>query len=348
MSADVVVVHNGIIENFYELRANLEAEGVVFATETDTEVLPFLLNREIANGQSPQQAVAAVLPQLRGTFALAIMFRGHHDLMIGARCGTPLAVGYGEGEMFLGSDAIALAPFTDSVCFLEEGDYAVLSRSSAQIYDAQNRPVERPISKSQSTATMVDKGNYRHFMQKEMFEQPEAISRTLSHYVDLAGLSFRDNLDDISFKDLSRLTISACGSAYIAGLMSKYWFERFARLPVEIDVASEFRYRELPLPEGGLSLFISQSGETADTLAGLRYCKEQGQKTAVLVNVLGSTMAREADHVLQTSAGSEIGVASTKAFTCQMAMLAALAIRAGVERGHIDHEQQQDLLAGLK
>ncbi|WP_350333960.1 glutamine--fructose-6-phosphate transaminase (isomerizing) [Coralliovum pocilloporae] len=348
MTSDVAVVHNGIIENFSELRAELSADGHSFESETDTEVVAHLLNREISRGLDPVEAVRLVLPRLDGAFALALVFKGHDNLMIGARLGSPLAVGHGTGEMFLGSDAIALSPFTDRVTYLEDGDWVVLSATECQIYDIDGQAVERALQTSSVSSQMVDKGNHRHFMHKEIHEQPEVISHTVSHYLDLASGTTRLPADlPFDFNALSRITITACGTAYYAGLVAKYWFERFARLPVEIDVASEFRYRELPLPENGLAIFISQSGETADTLASLRYCKENGQHTAAIVNVQESTIARESDVVLPTYAGPEIGVASTKAFTCQLGALAALAVAAGRARGNLTEDDEAKLVRAL-
>ncbi len=347
MTGGVCVVHNGIIENFRELRRELEAEGAEFETETDTEVIVHLIGRELASGKSRIEAVEAALRRLSGAFALAIIFEGADDLMIGARRGSPLAIGHGRGEMFLGSDAMALAPFTDTITYLEEGDWVVLSRSGADIRDETGQRVTRPVRKTAAAALLIDKGNHRHFMAKEIHEQPEVVSRTLSHYVRFSTSTVELPAIPCDFRTLTRLTISACGTAYYAGLVAKYWFERIARLPVDIDIASEFRYREAPLPENGLSLFISQSGETADTLAGLRYSRSQGQTILAIVNVPESSIAREADAVLPTLAGPEIGVASTKAFTCQLTVLACLAIAAGRARGTIDAEKEAELVNAL-
>ena len=345
---DVVVVHNGIIENFRGLKDELIAGGAVFTTETDTEVVAQLLAREIKRGASPRDAVKAVLKRLQGAFALAILFRGQEDLMIGARNGPPLAIGHGDGEMFLGSDAIALAPFTNRITYLEDGDWVVLSHNKAQIFDAQDRPVKRPMSFSQASSLLVDKGNHRHFMAKEIAEQPEVIGHTLAEYVDFAERRVRvPHALPFDFARLDRITITACGTASYAGLVAKYWFERLARLPVEADIASEFRYREAPLPKNGLAIVVSQSGETADTLAALRYCKAQGQHTLAVVNVPESTMARESDLVIRTYAGPEISVASTKGFTCQLSALACLAILAGRQRGTLSAEQERELVGAL-
>ncbi len=344
----VAVVHNGIIENFRELREELEAKGVRFESDTDTEVVAQLVTDFMRGGLDPVDAVAATLPRLRGAFALAFIFTGEDDLMIGARHGAPLAVGHGEGEMYLGSDALALAPFTDSVTYLDDGDWVILSRHSAEVRDAGGARVARQKVRIPPGSFVAEKGNYRHFMAKEIHEQPEVVGRTIAHYVDLSAGRVRLPLDlPFDFKAIRRLSISACGTAYIAGLTAKYWFERFARLPVEIDVASEFRYREAPLDKGDLSLFISQSGETADTLASLRYAKDQGQHILSVVNVPTSSIARESTAVTPTLAGPEIGVASTKAFTCQLAVLACLAIAAGRARGTLDEAAESELVAAL-
>jgi glucosamine--fructose-6-phosphate aminotransferase (isomerizing) len=348
VSGDVVIVHNGIIENFRPLKDELEKEGVVFSSQTDTEVVAHLIARERAKGLAPKEAVAKVLKRLEGAFALAVIFASEHDLMIGARMGAPLAVGHGEGQMYLGSDAIALAPFTNRVTYLEDGDWVALTRNSIEIRDGQDRQIVRPMNFTQASAFMADKGKHRHFMAKEIAEQPEVIGHTLAEYADFAERAARLPKEvKIDFANLDRLTITACGTAYLAGLTAKYWFERYARLPTEVDIASEFRYREAPMPEKGAAIVISQSGETADTLAALRYCKEQGQETLALVNVPGSTIAREAGSAIRTYAGPEIGVASTKAFTCQLTVLAALAVAAGKARGAISREQERELIGAL-
>ncbi|MCB1378022.1 MAG: glutamine--fructose-6-phosphate transaminase (isomerizing) [Alphaproteobacteria bacterium] len=348
MAGDVVIVHNGIIENFRELRDELEADGAKFLTQTDTEVVAHLIDRERKRDKSPRSAVHDILPRLEGAFALAILFRGDNNLLIGARKGSPLAVGHGNGEMYLGSDAIALAPFTNRVTYLEDGDWVVLTRNSIEIFDAQNRHVIRPMSFSQASAMLVDKGNHRHFMAKEISEQPEVIGHTLAEYIDFGERAIRlpENLP-FDFKALDRITITACGTASYAGLAAKYWFEKIARLPTEVDIASEFRYREAPLPRNGLAIVVSQSGETADTLAALRYCKSQGQHILAIVNVPESTIARESELVFRTYAGPEIGVASTKAFTCQLSALACLAILAGKLRGTITREQEREMVGAL-
>ncbi|MEO9530214.1 glutamine--fructose-6-phosphate transaminase (isomerizing) [Roseibium sp.] len=348
LAGSVAVVHNGIIENYLELRDEIAAAGAVLGTETDTEVVAHLINLALERGKTPREAVADVLPRLKGAFALAILFAGEDDLLIGARKGSPLAIGHGDGEMFFGSDAIALSPFTDRITYLDEGDWAVLSHSGASIFDENNALVERPEAKSSVTSSLMDKGNYKHFMAKEIHEQPEVLGHTLSRYFDYTSNRARvEDAGALRFKDLSRLIITACGTAYLAGLVSKYWFEKYARLPVEIDIASEFRYRETPVTDKDTALFISQSGETADTLASLRYCKAHGAAIGAIVNVPESTIAREADQIFPTIAGPEIGVASTKAFTCQLAVLAALALQAGRERGVLSAEREQELVAEL-
>ena len=347
-SDGLAVVHNGIIENFRELRAELQARGHIFHTETDTEVVAHLVGDELRQGKSPKDAVAAALPKLKGAFALAFLFEGHDDLLIGARQGAPLAVGYGEGEAYLGSDALALAPFTDEITYLEDGDWVALTRQSAEFHDEAGRIANRPRIKTMASAFLVDKGEYRHFMAKEIHEQPEVLGRTLAHYLDMSEgrvrLPFTLPVDPAT---LDRVTIVACGTAYLAGLTAKYWIERFARLPVEIDVASEFRYRETPLSARGLTIVISQSGETADTLASLRYAKAAGQTTLAVVNVPTSTIARESDVVALTLAGPEIGVASTKAFTCQLAVLATIALALGRGRSTLAPETEARLVTDL-
>ena len=341
---DVALVHNGIIENFKPLREELLAQGRVLHSQTDSEVVAHLISREVEAGVDPVAATAKVLKRLHGAFALAIVFARHPNLLIGARRGSPLVVGYGErgadgpaaaGEMYLGSDAIALGPLTRRISYLDEGDYVVLRRGHAQVFDAEDRPVTRAIVDSQVTGGLIDKGGYRHFMQKEIFEQPTVVAQTLGSY--LRPLEELVALPTLPF-DLSaikRISIVACGTSFYAGMVGKYWIEALARLPVELDIASEFRYRDPVLQEGGLALFISQSGETADTLAALRHAKAHGQKIATVVNVTSSSMARESALVLPTHAGPEIGVASTKAFTCQLAVLAAFAIALGRAQGRL-------------
>jgi glucosamine--fructose-6-phosphate aminotransferase (isomerizing) len=344
----LAVVHNGIIENFRELREELESKGVHFGSETDTEVVAHLVTEEMKKGRTPVEAVKAALPRLRGAFALAFLFAGENDLLVGARKGSPLAVGYGDGEMYLGSDAIALAPFTNTISYLEDGDWAVISRKGVEIHDASGRAVSRAVVKSNASAFLVDKGNHKHFMAKEIHEQPEVVGHTLAHYLDMTAERVMLPADlPFDFRALKRISISACGTAYYAGLVGKYWIERFARIPVEIDVASEFRYREAPLDPGDLALFVSQSGETADTLASLRYAREQKQHVLSIVNVPTSTIARESESVMPTLAGPEIGVASTKAFTCQLAALACLAVAAGRARGVLSQADERRLVRAL-
>ncbi len=344
---NVALVHNGIIENFKPLRDGLIAKGRTLESDTDSEVVAHLISEQVENGASPEDALKAVLPTLRGAFALAIAFRSHPDLLIGARLGSPLVVGYGEGEMFLGSDALALAPLTQKIAYLEEGDWVVITGDTARIYDQDNNPVEREITTSGASAAAVEKGNYRHYMQKEIFEQPTVVAQTLASYVHRAEETVALPQIDFDLSEIKRVTIVACGTSYYAGMVAKYWFEQFARVPVDLDVASEFRYREPVLEDGGLALFISQSGETADTLAALRHCKEKGQTIAVVVNVPTSSMAREADLLLPTHAGPEIGVASTKAFTCQLAVLAALAAHLAVKKGKMDRAEEQEVVKHL-
>jgi glucosamine--fructose-6-phosphate aminotransferase (isomerizing) len=345
---NVAVVHNGIIENFRELRLKLEKQGAKFSSDTDTEVVAHLVNSYLLNGASPQEAVKASLPQLRGAFALAFLFRGHGDLMIGARRGSPLALGHGSGEMYLGSDAIALAPFTDTISYLEDGDWVVLTRDGGVIYDESGRVAHREVLKSGASSFLFDKANYRHFMAKEIHEQPEVVGHTLARYVDMsAERVMLPNKLPFDFRDIQRISITACGTASYAGYIGKYWFERLARVPVELDVASEFRYREAPLRKGDLAIFISQSGETADTLAALRYAKLQGLHTLSVVNVPTSTIARESETVLPTLAGPEIGVASTKAFTCQLMVLAAVAVAAGKARGELSEGDEAKFVHSL-
>jgi len=348
IAGPVALVHNGIIENFKPLRDELIADGRVFVSDTDTEVVAHLVAREIEGGASPQDAVAAVLPRLVGAFGIAFLFRDDPDVIIGARMGSPLTVGYGEGENYLGSDALALAPFTQKIAYLEEGDWAVLRRDGVEIFDRSNQRVEREIVHSGASADRIDKGNHAHFMRKEIFEQPIVVAQTLQSYVrpfegQVALPAFAFDLASID-----RVTIVACGTSYYAGLVAKYWFERFARVPVDIDVASEFRYREPVLEKGGLCLFISQSGETADTLAALQHARAEGQTIAVVVNVPTSSMARQADLLLPTHAGPEIGVASTKAFTCQLAVLAALATNLACAKGRMTRNQEREIVGHLQ
>jgi glucosamine--fructose-6-phosphate aminotransferase (isomerizing) len=346
-TAELALVHNGIIENFRQLREALTARGRKFESDTDTEVVAHLISEAVEAGARPEDAVKAALPQLRGAFALAIAFRQHPDMLIGARLGSPLVVGYGHGETYLGSDALALAPLTQQITYLDEGDWVIITREGAQIFDKNNNEVKREVTTSGASAVAIEKGNYRHFMQKEIFEQPTVVAQTLRSYIRQVDQSVALPQIDFDLSAINRVTIVACGTSYYAGMVAKYWFETFARLPVDIDVASEFRYRDPVLEKGGLSLFISQSGETADTLAALRHCKAAGQTIAVVVNVPTSSMAREADLLLPTHAGPEIGVASTKAFTCQLAVLAALAAHMAVKRGRFDRAEEAEVVRHL-
>jgi glucosamine--fructose-6-phosphate aminotransferase (isomerizing) len=342
-SPRLAVVHNGIIENFRALRQELAAKGYAFATETDSEIAAFVVEDELATGKPPREAVHAALGRLRGAFALVYLFEGEENLLIGA----PLAIGYGDEEMYLGSDALALAPFTDRITYLEEGDWVALTRNGADIREASGRPVERRIQRSPAGSLLAEKGNYRHFMAKEIHEQPEVVGHTLARYLDMTALKVKPFAWPADPKQLTRVSIVACGTAYMAGLVGKYWIERWARLPVEIDVASEYRYREAPVDNGGLTIVVSQSGETADTLASLRYVKDKGSRTVGVVNVPDSSIARLTDAAAPTLAGPEIGVASTKAFTCQLAALAALAIALGKARGAIDEAAESALVGEL-
>jgi glucosamine--fructose-6-phosphate aminotransferase (isomerizing) len=341
----VAVVHNGIIENFAELRRELEANGVKFSTDTDTEVIAHLVTEEMKRGAS---AVAATLPRLRGAFALAFLFAGEDNLLVGARKGSPLAIGFGDGAMYIGSDAIALAPFTDTVSYLEDGDWVIVRRSGAEVHDSGGKIAERAMLKSQASVLLIDKGNHRHFMAKEIHEQPEVVGHTLANYVDMAATRIDLPMQlPFDFRALSRISIAGCGTAYYAGMVARYWFEQFAQLPVEVDIASEFRYRDVPLTAGNLAICLSQSGETADTLASLRYARAHKQHVLSVVNVPTSSIARESDAAMPTLAGPEIGVASTKAFTCQLAALACLAIAAGRARGVLSANDEKTLTQAL-
>ena len=343
----VALVHNGIIENFRPLREEMQAEGRVFLSETDSEVVAHLVDHQLEQGLSPKDAVAAVLPRLHGAFAITILFRDYPGMLIGARMGAPLTLGYGDGETYLGSDALALAALTQRIAYLDEGDWAVVTREGAEIFDRLNQPVTREIVISGASSARIEKGNHRHYMQKEIFEQPLVVAQTLQSY--LRPFEQQVALPDMnfSFADVPRITIVACGTSFYAGMVAKYWLEQFARVPVELDIASEFRYRQPVLEEGGLALFISQSGETADTLAALRHAREHGQRIAVVVNVPTSSMAREADLLLPTRAGPEIGVASTKAFTCQLPVLAALAAKVARDKGRMTAEEEREIVAHL-
>jgi glucosamine--fructose-6-phosphate aminotransferase (isomerizing) len=344
-TARVAVVHNGIIENFQELRAELA--DARFESETDTEVVAHLLTRYLDEGLEPVDAVAKALPRLEGAFAMAIIFAGEENLMIGARRGSPLAIGYGDGEMYFGSDAMALAPLTRRICYLEEGDWAVATRDGATVFDAENNAADRPIVETALSGAMIGKGNYRHFMLKEIYEQPAVIGDTLHSMLNPADRTITLPPLPVDLAAVPKITIVACGTAWIAGMVAKYWLEQIARINVEVDVASEFRYREAPMPDGGLALFVSQSGETADTLAALRYARAQGQTILSVVNVPESTIARESDATLPTLAGPEIGVASTKAFTTQLTVLACFAITVAKARKAIDGAQEAALCAAL-
>jgi glucosamine--fructose-6-phosphate aminotransferase (isomerizing) len=347
ISGDVVIVHNGIIENFKPLRDELLAEGRVFLSQTDTEVVAHLIAREVERGAAPRDAVAAVLPRLHGAFALGVMFRTEPDLLIGARLGAPLTVGYGDGENYLGSDAHALAALTQRIAYLDEGDWVAITRDSVEIFDRDNQPVERPIVESGASAAMIDKGNHAHFMQKEIYEQPIVVAQTLQSYI--RPLEQMVALPDMDFDlgSVQRVVIVACGTASYVGMIGKYWIERFARIPVEVDVASEFRYRDPVLLPNTLGVVVSQSGETADTLAALRHMKANGVTTAGIINVPTSSMAREVDLLLPTHAGPEIGVASTKAFTCQLAVMAALSVNLARAAGKLPIEEEREIVRHL-
>jgi glucosamine--fructose-6-phosphate aminotransferase (isomerizing) len=343
----VAVVHNGIIENFRELRTELAALGANFVTETDTETVALLTQHYMSQGLSPVDAATKTLTRLQGAFALAFLFDGEEDLMIGARKGAPLAVGHGDNEMFLGSDAIALSPMTNRITYLEEGDRVILTRNSVEIFDANGSRANRAIKTISLDSTRVDKAGHKHFMAKEIAEQPSVIAEALSHYVTADNvISLPD--PGLDFTSFDRITMVACGTAYYACLTAKYWFEQIARLPVEVDFASEFRYREPPIPGRTLAMFVSQSGETADTLAALRYCDGKADKIASVVNVTESSIARESDLALPIHAGVEVGVASTKAFTCQLTVLFLLTLKAAVDRGTITQDQMADHMSALR
>ena len=347
VTGKVALVHNGIIENYRALREELIPLGYVFETETDTEAVAQLITRYMDDGHSPIDATAQALGRLEGAFALAIIFAGEHDLMIGARRGSPLVVGWGENAMYLGSDALALASVTDRVSYLDEGDWVVLSQDEASVRNSDGKVIEPEIKLTALTGAMVGKGNHRHFMLKEIYEQPTVIGDTLNTFFNPASRTIQLPEMPFDLAAISKVTIVACGTSYLAGMVARYWFERVAGINVEIDIASEFRYRGASMPEGGLAVFISQSGETADTLAALRYAHEHGNHTLAVVNVAESSMAREADALLQTHAGPEIGVASTKAFTCQLVTLACLVIAMARACGAIDHEVEAHLSAAI-
>ncbi len=345
----VAVVHNGIIENYAALKEELSAQGAVFETETDTEVIVHLVSHYMSEGKDALAAANAAMDRLEGAYALVMIFAGNHDLMVGCRHGTPLAVGYGDGEMFMASDSYALAPLTKKICFLEDGDRVTVTRQDVSIYDKDQNVVERKIRITEQSGAVTGKGEYKHFMLKEIYEQPTVIGETLNAYVNAGTgkISIPEDVLEAIIK-APRLTLIACGTAYYACMVAKYWFEQIARIPVEIDVASEFRYREAPMPAGGVSMFISQSGETLDTLEALRYCKSQGQKIVSIINTIESTIERESDFVLHTLAGPEIGVASTKAFTTQLTTLACIALAAARGNGAIDEETEHDMADALR
>ena len=343
----VAVVHNGIIENFRELRADLTKDGVKFVTETDTETVVLLTQKYMAEGLGPVDAATKTIARLHGAFALAFLFDGEDDLMIGARKGAPLAVGYGDNEMYLGSDAIALSPMTDRVTYLEEGDRAVLTRTSVKIYDANDAPADRVVKKISLDTTRIDKAGHKHFMAKEIAEQPAVIGEALSRYLTADGEIMLPD-PGLDFTKIDRITMVACGTAFYACLTAKYWFEQIARMPVEVDVASEFRYREPPISDRTMALFVSQSGETADTLAALRYCAGKADLITSVVNVTESSIARESNLALPIHAGVEVGVASTKAFTCQLTVLFLMVLKAAVDRGAITKEELADHVSGLR
>ncbi len=344
---EVALVHNGIIENFKSLREELEARGRSFESQTDTEVVAHLVSEQVERGTSPEDAVKAVLPRLRGAFALAITFRQHPDLLIGARLGSPLVVGYGEGETYLGSDALALAPLTQKIAYLEEGDWVIVTRDGARIFDRDNHPVERDVTTSGVSAAAIEKGPYRHFMLKEIYEQPVVVAQTLRSYLRPLEEQVALPQMDFDLSSISRVAIVACGTASYVGMIGKYWIEQLARVPVEVDVASEFRYRDPVLTSDMLGVVVSQSGETADTLAALRHMKASGVTTAGIINVPTSSMAREVDLLAITHAGPEIGVASTKAFTCQLAVMAALAVNLARAKGKLSAEAEREIVQAL-
>ncbi len=341
----VTLVHNGIIENFAELKAELTAQGHVFESQTDTEVVAHLLDQTLSEGLAPLDAFKATLDRLTGAYALAVLIEGEDGLILGARRGSPLVVGWGEGEMYLGSDALAVGPFTQKISYLEEGDYVAVDRSGARMFDASGAPVERAVVQVSASSAMVEKGEYRHFMEKEIHEQPDSVQHTLSEYLDL--VTGKAKTPSVDFSAVDRIQIIACGTAFYAGQIGRYAFERIAGLPCDVEIASEFRYRSPALSKTTLAVAVSQSGETADTLASLTWCKREGLRTAAVVNVHSSSMAREAEVLWLTHAGPEIGVASTKAFTAQVAALLALAVAAGVARGRIDAAQEAELVKAL-
>ncbi len=341
----VTLVHNGIIENFAELKVELAAQGHVFESQTDTEVVAHLLDQTLSGGLPPLDAFKATLNRLTGAYALAVLVEGEDGLILGARRGSPLVVGWGEGEMYLGSDALAVGPFTQRISYLEEGDYVAVDRAGARMFDASGASVDRPVVQVSASSAMVEKGEYRHFMEKEIHEQPDSVQHTLSEYLDL--VTGKAKTPSVDFSAVDRIQIIACGTAFYAGQIGRYAFERIAGLPCDVEIASEFRYRSPALSQSALAVAVSQSGETADTLASLTWCKREGLKTAAVVNVHSSSMAREADILCPTHAGPEIGVASTKAFTAQVAALLALAVDAGVQRGRVDADKEAELVKAL-
>ncbi|PIV73120.1 MAG: glutamine--fructose-6-phosphate transaminase (isomerizing), partial [Rhodobacteraceae bacterium CG17_big_fil_post_rev_8_21_14_2_50_65_11] len=342
----VAVVHNGIIENYRDLRAELANQGIGFETDTDTETVALLCEHLLDTGLAPRAAARETLRRLHGAFALAFLFDGESDLIIAARKGSPLAIGHGEGEMFVGSDAIALSPMTARITYLEEGDYAYVTRAGAQIFDAEDRPANREVRAIPAQATQIDKGGHRHFMAKEVYEQPTVLAECLAHYSE--GDAVRIPEGDLDFTDTDRITLVACGTAHYACMVARYWFETLAGLPCDVDIASEFRYREPPLSNRATAIFVSQSGETADTLAALRYAAGKAGRILSVINVPESSIARESDLALPIMAGVEVGVASTKAFVCQLAVLANLAVLAARQKGRIDAAREAELLTSLR
>ncbi|WP_273498453.1 glutamine--fructose-6-phosphate transaminase (isomerizing) [Lentibacter algarum] len=344
----VAVVHNGIIENYRELREELAAKGIGYETDTDTETVALLTQAYLDEGQSPREAALSTVSRLTGAYALCFLFEGEEDLLIAARQGSPLAIGYGSGEMFVGSDAIALAPLTDQITYLEEGDFAFVTRTQVEILDAARRPANREIKTVEIETGQIDKGGYKHFMSKEIAEQPRVLTEVIGYYLsdDATRINLPENGFD--FKTIDRLTMVACGTAFYACLTAKYWFEQIAGMPVEVDIASEFRYREPPITERTAALFVSQSGETADTLAALRYCEGKADSILSVVNVPTSSIARESNLALPIMAGPEIGVASTKAFTCQLTVLYLMALKAAHDKGRLSDTELADRLSELR
>ena len=347
-AGNVAVVHNGIIENFREIRQQLSEQGIEFQTETDTELVALLTLLHLNQGMNHADAVKATLARLEGAFALCFLFDGEDDLMIAARQGPPLAIGHGEGEMFVGSDAIALAPMTNKVTYLEDGDWAVITRAGAEIFDAAGNRANREMREVRIEGTQIEKADYHHFMAKEIAQQPMVVGELLNAYISADGTKVEMDIQGVDFAEVSRISIVACGTAYLAGMVAKYWFERYARLPVDVDVASEFRYREAPIVPGSIAVFVSQSGETADTLAALRYATDKADHVVSLVNVPESSIARESDTALEIHAGVEVSVASTKAFTCQLTTFALMVLKAAHARGEIDDDALAVHLSDLR